>query len=154
PPSGTGYGPRTPWESIGGLSTIGNAMIAPLGPYALKGVLWYQGESNTGEAAGYQRLLAGLMADWRAQFGAQTPFLIVQLPNFGAAYSSPGESDWSNLREAQRRAVAADPHTALTVTIDIGEPGELHPPNKQDVGRRLARAARHLIYGEAITPSG
>src|SRR5262249_10034654 len=74
--------------------------------------------------------------------------------NFGAVYATPGEADWANLREAQRRAVAADAHAALVVTIDIGEPGELHPPDKQDVGRRLARAARHLIYGEAITPSG
>jgi len=68
--------------------------------------------------------------------------------------TSPTESDWADLREAQRRAVAADDHAGLAVTIDIGEPDNLHPGNKQDVGRRLARAARHVIYGDAISPSG
>ena len=95
------------------------------------------------------------MASWRAQFGDPAlPFLIVQLPNFGAVPTSPVESDWANLRDAQRRAVAADPHAGLAVTIDIGEAGDLHPGNKHEVGRRLARAARHVVYGEALPPSG
>jgi|HubBroStandDraft_1064217.scaffolds.fasta_scaffold00059_48 sialate O-acetylesterase len=149
-----GYPPRSPWESIGGLSSLYNAMISPLGPYALRGVAWYQGESNTGRAGQYQKLLAGLMSDWRRQFGAELPFLIVELPDFGPAPASPVASDWASLREAQRRAVAADGRTALTVTIDIGDRQELHPPNKQEIGRRLARAARHLAYGENISPSG
>ena len=80
--------------------------------------------------------------------------LIVQLPNFGTVPTAPVESDWADLRDAQRRAVAADPHAGLVVTIDIGEPGDLHPGNKRDVGRRLARAARHVVYGEAVPPSG
>ena len=116
--------------------------------------MWYQGETNADEPAGYEKLLGGLMTGWRSQFGAGLPFLIVQLPNFGAVPTSPVESNWADLREAQRRAVAADGHAGLAVTIDIGERDNLHPANKQDVGRRLARAARHVIYGEAIAPSG
>jgi sialate O-acetylesterase len=153
-PPAIGYPPRAPWESVGGLSTLYNAMIAPLGAYGIRGVLWYQGESNTGEAQTYQSLLAGLMADWRRQFGAQLPFLIVQLPNFGPAPVAPVESGWAEVREAQRLAVAHDPHAGLAITIDIGDAHNLHPTNKQDVGRRLARAARHVIYGESIAPSG
>jgi sialate O-acetylesterase len=154
-PETYGYPPGPPWGAIVGLTTTYDAMIAPLGAYGLKGVLWYQGESNTGATGVYKAQLAGMMADWRAQFGqADLPFLIVQLPNFGAAPTHPAASDWANLREAQRLAVAADPHAALAVTIDAGMNGELHPPNKQAVGQRLARAARSLIYGEKISPSG
>jgi sialate O-acetylesterase len=149
-----GYPPRAPWESIGGLTSLHNAMIAPIEPYGLRGVLWYQGESNAGSAGQYQKLLSGLMKDWRREFGADLPFLVVELPNFGAPRAVPASSDWASLREAQRRAVADDPHAALVVTIDVGDRSELHPPNKQEVGRRLARAARHLIYGEKISPSG
>jgi sialate O-acetylesterase len=117
-------------------------------------VAWYQGESNTDQAGEYPELLRALMESWRGQFGADLPFLVVQLPGFGALPTRPSEADWANLREAQRRAVAADRHAALAVTIDIGEPDELHPGNKREVGRRLARAARHVVYGEAIPPSG
>lgn len=149
-----GYPPRSPWESIGGLSSLHNAMIAPLEPYGLRGVLWYQGESNVGNAAQYQQLLAGLKDDWRRKFSSALPFLIVELPNFGAPAVAPLASDWASLREAQRRAAADDPLAALVVTIDIGDRQELHPPNKQELGRRLARAARHLVYGERISASG
>jgi sialate O-acetylesterase len=149
-----GYPPRAPWESIGGLSSLHNAMIAPIEPYGLRGVLWYQGESNAGDPGHYQALLSGLMADWRNKFGAGLPFLIVELPNFGAPASAPAASGWASLREAQRRAVAGDSHAALAVTIDIGDRRELHPPNKQEVGRRLARAARRLVYGETLSASG
>jgi sialate O-acetylesterase len=95
-----------------------------------------------------------MMGDWRRQFGPDLPFLIVQLPNFGAAPTQPTASNWADVREAQRRAVAADARAALAVSIDVGMNDELHPPNKQAVGRRLSRAARSLIYGEAISPSG
>jgi sialate O-acetylesterase len=149
-----GYPPRAPWGSIGGLTTIHNAMIAPIGPCSMRGILWYQGESDTGASEVYETLLGGLMADWRTKFGADTPFFVVQLPNFGSPPVAPTASEWASMREAQRRAVAADRHAALTVTIDIGDRTELHPPNKQEVGRRLARAARSLAYGEAITASG
>ncbi|HEY2676763.1 MAG TPA: sialate O-acetylesterase [Steroidobacteraceae bacterium] len=153
-PSAIGYPPRAPWESVGGLTTLYNAMIAPLGPYGLRGALWYQGESNTGEADSYRSLLSGLMSDWRRQFDPQLPFLVVQLPNFGPQPTTPVESGWAAVREAERLAVAQDAHAALAVTIDIGEAHNLHPTNKQDVGRRLARAARRAIYGESISPSG
>jgi sialate O-acetylesterase len=153
-PASVGYPPRAPWEPVGGLTTLYNAMITPLRHYSFRGALWYQGESNTSEAGTYQALLTGLMADWRRQFGTDLPFLIVQLPNYGKLSSKPAESDWAELREAQRAAVAKDPHAGLAVTIDIGDAHNLHPTNKQDVGRRLARAARHVIYGESIAPSG
>jgi sialate O-acetylesterase len=153
-PESMGYPPRAPWESVGGLSSIYNAMIAPLAPFGLRGVLWYQGESNAGDADRYQALLAGLMADWRSAFAGELPFLIVELPNFGAPNALPADSDWARLREAQRRAVAADGHAALAVTIDLGIPRELHPPDKQPVGDRLARAARRLVYGESVPASG
>ena len=153
-PESIGLPPRAPWESVGGLTTLYNAMIAPLLPYALRGVLWYQGEANAGEADRYQGLLAGLMADWRGKFAADLPFLIVELPNFGRPGAVPAASAWASLREAQRRAVAADKNAALAVTIDVGEPQELHPPNKQAVGARLARAARHLVYAQPMSPSG
>jgi sialate O-acetylesterase len=153
-PASMGYPPRAPWQSIGGLTSIHNAMIAPIAPYGLRGVLWYQGESNTNDADRYQALLAALMSDWRSKFGAALPFLVVELPNFGAPPTAPVASGWATLREAQRRAVANDPHAALAVTIDLGDAREIHPHDKQEVGRRLARAARHLVYGEHISASG
>ncbi|RJF90844.1 sialate O-acetylesterase [Sphingomonas cavernae] len=154
-PTATGYPPRTPWEATGGLSTIGNAMIAPLGQYAFKGALWYQGESDVERADSYAVRLAGLMRDWRQRFGADLPFLIVQIAGYGAATAAPADSSSARLREAQRRAVEADGNAALAVTIDIGERTDIHPANKQELARRLARAARHLIYGEAaLSPSG
>jgi sialate O-acetylesterase len=153
-PSAVGAPPRTPWESVGGLSTMYNAMIAPLGGYGLRAVLWYQGESNNSEPQSYRSLLETLMADWRRQFDRDLPFLIVQLPNYGALSSAPTESGWAEVREAQRLAVAHDAHAGLAVTIDIGDPHNLHPTNKQDVARRLANAARHVIFGESIPPSG
>jgi sialate O-acetylesterase len=153
-PKACGYPPRSPWESVGGLTTIYNAMIAPLGGFGLRGVAWYQGESNTDEADSYRELLSALMADWRRQFGVSLAFLVVQLPNYGTPPVTPGESGWATVREAQRAAVAHDANAGLAVTIDVGDAHNLHPSDKQEVGRRLARAARHVIYGEAIAPSG
>lgn len=139
---------------MGGLTTIYNAMIAPLGEYGFRGAVWYQGESNTGEADTYQGLLSGLISDWRRQFGTGLAFLVVQLPNYGPQPVAPGESGWATVREAERQAVAHDGRAGLAVTIDVGDAHNLHPSNKQDVGRRLARAARPVIYGENIPPSG
>jgi sialate O-acetylesterase len=154
-PRAVGRPPRAPWETHHGVTTLYNAMIAPLGPYRLRAVAWYQGESNTDTASEYGSHLRELMAGWRAQFGDPAlPFLIVQLPNFGSVPTAPVESDWADLRDAQRRAVAADPHAGLVVTIDIGDAGDLHPGNKREVGRRLAHAARRVVYGEALPPSG
>jgi sialate O-acetylesterase len=135
---------------------IYNAMIAPLRDYGLRGAVWYQGESNAYPLEGrqYQRQLLALMKDWRAQFKAPLPFLVVQLPNYGPMAPNPVESAWAQLREAQRRAVDADGNAALVVTIDIGNRDDVHPTSKQEVGRRLARAARHVVFGEKISPSG
>ena len=116
--------------------------------------LWYQGKANADAPRTYQALLTDMIGDWRREFGSDLPFLIVQLPNFGAAPTKPSASNWADVREAQRRAVAADARAALAVAIDVGLNDELHPPNKQAVGKRLSRAARSLIYGEAISPSG
>ena len=149
-----GYPPRTPWESTGGMTTIGNAMIAPLGAYAFRGVLWYQGESDTERADSYAARLALLMREWRQRFGEPLPFLVVQLAGWGPPAAAPLDAASAALREAQRRAVGADTNAALAVAIDIGERTDIHPANKQEVARRLARAARHLVYGEAVTPSG
>jgi sialate O-acetylesterase len=153
-PTAMGYPPRTPWEPVGGLSTLYNAMIAPLADYGLRGALWYQGESNTSESNSYRALLETLMADWRGQFGADLPFLIVQLPNYGLPPAAPEESGWAQVREAERLAVAHDAHAGLAVTIDIGDAHNLHPTNKQDVARRLATAARHVIFGASAPASG
>ena len=155
-PKGLGWPPHAPWESLSGVSVLYNAMIAPLGRYGLRGVAWYQGEANAGleDARAYQALLAAWMADWRRQFGAPLPFLIVQLANFGKLVDAPVDSGWAQLRDAQRRAVAADGNAGLAVTIDIGNRDDIHPTNKQEVGRRLARAARHVVYGEKLSASG
>ncbi len=146
--------PQIPWGPMHGLGLQYGGMIAPIGPYGVKAAIWYQGESNIYFAPQYQAVLAAMMADWRKQFGASLPFLIVQIPDYGPTPTEPTQSLWSDVREAQRRAAEADAHAALVVTIDIGDPKLLHPANKQEIGRRLSIAARHLVYGEPITPSG
>lgn len=147
--------PRAPWSSTSGLTTIGNAMVAPLQGYGLRGALWYQGESNTGDAVRYRDLLTGLMADWRALFGQEDlPFLVVQLANFGQPSTATGPSGWAELRESQRLAVADDAGAGLAVAIDLGDRWDIHPAQKQELGRRLARAARHVVYGDPAPPSG
>jgi sialate O-acetylesterase len=142
--------PRAPWDDINGAGVLYNAMISPLGPVGLTGVLWYQGESDTG-LPGYQRRLAAMMADWRRQFEApKLPFAIIQLSAYGASATKPVESDWAGLRDAQRRAAEADGHAAAVVTLDLGDPYDIHPGEKQEVGRRAADALRVLAYGEAV----
>ncbi len=154
-PQNIGVIPRAPWGAVAGLSMAFNGMVAPLGNIALKGVVWYQGESNESEPETYKTLLSGLLADWRTNLAQpDLPFLIVQLPDYGKPPTAPEDSSWAKLREAQREVAANDPHSALIVTIDIGEHSDIHPANKQEVGRRLARAARHLIYGEPVVPTG
>ena len=147
--------PRPPWEAVAGLSVIYNGMVAPLGNLGLRGVAWYQGESNTdNESDLYQSLLTRFMADWRSRFGAELPFLVVQLANYGSPPTAPAESNWAQLREAQRLAVKDDAHAGLAVAIDIGDRYDIHPANKQEVGRRLARAARRVLYADPASPSG
>jgi sialate O-acetylesterase len=125
-----------------------NGMVAPLIPFSVKGVIWYQGENNTGRAAQYRTLFPALITDWRRHWNApELPFLFVQLANFQAAAPQPGPSTWAELREAQAGALAL-PRTGMATAIDIGEADDIHPHNKQDVGHRLALAARHVAYGE------
>jgi sialate O-acetylesterase len=154
-PSSVGTSPRVPWGATAGLTMAYNAMIAPLAPYGLRGVLWYQGESNTGDPQAYRGLLKGWMEDWRGLFQAPAlPFLIVQLPDYGLPPIEPEDTSWARLRESQRLVVAGDPNAALAVTIDIGDHMGLHPADKQEVGRRLSLAARRLIYGDTTVKSG
>ena len=135
-------------------SALYNGMIAPLLPYAIKGVIWYQGESNVGRAPQYRALFPGLIADWRTRWGYQLPFLFVQLANFLPALPELSESDWAELREAQASALVL-PGTGMATAIDVGEAEDIHPHNKQAVGRRLALAARHVAYGdETVVYSG
>lgn len=148
--------PHVPWLNQFGISVLHNGMIAPLGATRIRGILWYQGESNADQAQEYARLLPALIADWRVQFGESTPVLIVQLPGFGAYRAQARSSDWAHLREVERHIAVATPRTGLAVTIDVGSPRFLHPTDKQDVGERLALLARSLIYGESmigISPS-
>jgi sialate O-acetylesterase len=147
--------PRAPWEDTAGAGTIHNAMIAPLGRIGLKGVAWYQGESDVG-LPGYAARLTAMMAGWRQQFGlARLPFAIVQLAGYGAPSTIPAESGWAALREEQRQAVAADDNrSALALAIDLGDPVDIHPGQKREVGRRLSRAMQTIAYGAAHPASG
>ncbi|MGD9110376.1 MAG: sialate O-acetylesterase, partial [Phycisphaerales bacterium] len=125
-----------------------NAMIAPLLNYKIKGVIWYQGESNAGNAVEYQKLFPAVISDWRGKWNqGDFPFLYVQLANFMKAKDLPSESGWAELREAQLKTLSV-PNTAMAVIIDIGEWNDIHPTNKEDVGKRLALAARKIAYGE------
>jgi len=125
-----------------------NAMIHPLLNYAVKGTIWYQGESNAGRPADYEALFTALIRDWRAQKGqGDFPFLYVQLPNFMQPRAEPSESNWALIREAQANAQKL-PATGMAVTIDIGEWNDIHPLNKRDVGYRLSLAARKVAYNE------
>ncbi len=134
-----------------------NAMIHPLQPYALRGAIWYQGEANAGntsDALRYRRQFPAMIEQWRTQWHAPAlPFLWVQLANFISGADQGDSSPWAVLRESQSATLAL-PATAQAVTIDIGNPDNIHPLDKQDVGKRLALAARHVAYGETLVYSG
>jgi len=135
-------------------SVLYNGMLKPLVPIAFKGVLWYQGESNAGRAYQYRKLFPTLIQDWRTQWGGgDFPFLFVQLANFMARKPDPAESAWAELREAQTMTLRL-PKTGMAVIIDVGEATDIHPRNKQDVGKRLALAAQAIAYGKKIEFSG
>lgn len=139
-------------------SALYNGMIAPLVPFALRGVIWYQGESNAhtlAQAAQYRTLFPLLIQDWRARWNQpEMPFLFVQLANFMEPQQRPVQTaPWPLLREAQLHALTL-PHTGMASAIDIGVADDIHPKNKQDVGDRLARAALHGTYGHDVVPSG
>lgn len=131
-----------------------NGMIAPLTAYGVKGVLWYQGESDSKIAFEYRKLLPALINGWRSQWKQEKlPFIYVQLPNYGPVDTLPAGSNWAELREAQAMALSLR-KTGMAITLDIGEKGNIHPLNKADVGKRLALVAQHVAYGEPNVYSG
>ncbi len=152
------FGPGTGTRSISMQnepSGLYNTMVAPLINYRIKGILWYQGESNTGKPGEYQFLQPALINDWRNKWQeGSVPFIFVQLPNFMEVQYLPSESQWAELRFGQFKSLSV-PNTAMAVTIDVGEWNDIHPLEKKVVGERLALAARKLAYGnEEIVYSG
>jgi len=137
------------------VTVLYNGMIAPLLPFAIKGVIWYQGESNAGRAEQYRKLLPAMIEDWRGHFGVgDFPFYIVQLAAFQPVHEQPRDNDWAELREAQAFTAEHVPHCGLAVAIDIGEANDIHPKNKAEVGRRLALCALAKTYGQKREYSG
>ena len=132
-----------------------NAMVSPLIPYAFEGVIWYQGESNAGRAFQYRKAFPLMINDWRRHWGAgDFPFYFVQLASYNAGNgNSKKGSTWAELREAQTMTLSL-PNTGMAVTTDIGNSTDIHPKNKQDVGRRLAAIALHNVYSKNIVCSG
>lgn len=151
-PQAQRYPPRAPWDAMAGVSVLHNGMIAPLGRFPFRAALWYQGESNVGNP--YQGLLTRLFKDWRGQFGKDMAFAVVQLANFGTRSAQPANSGSAQLREEQRRAVLGDPNAVLVTAVDLGEPTDIHPANKQVVGERLARALAIRLHGQSGSANG
>ena len=132
-----------------------NGMIAPLIPYAIKGAIWYQGESNASRAEQYRTLFPDMIRNWRRDWGqGDFPFLEVQLAPFMKIQEQPQESSWAELREAQWLATQVLPNVGMAVITDVGDPADIHPKKKLPVGARLALAARAIAYGERIEYSG
>jgi sialate O-acetylesterase len=127
-------------------SALHSGMIAPLQPFAIRGAIWYQGESNSGQPAAYEKLLPAMIADWRRVWGPKLPFLFVQL--------APHRGTHPAFREAQQRIWQKTPHTAMVVTTDVGDANDIHPTRKRPVGERLALAARALSHKELLEYSG
>ena len=144
-----GHGePRTP-------HVLFDNQVAPLAPYALRGVIWYQGETNADRHATYARLLQDLIADWRQAWArADLAFHLVQLPRYKVPADYQSDSTWAPLREAQQAAATALPHVGLATTLDLGEADDIHPKDKAPVGERLARSALVLTYGRTGVPGG
>jgi sialate O-acetylesterase len=135
-------------------TSLYNAMLAPFNQTPLKGILWYQGESNAGRPSTYKGYMDALVTGWRAVFNQPNlPFIYAQLPNYMDVSYLPEESSWAELREAQLKALS-NHNTAMTVNIDLGEWNDVHPKNKKDVGKRMALAALNLAYNETIVSSG
>lgn len=141
-------GVRARLNSAGGLY---NGMIRPLVPYAIRGAIWYQGEANRFNANEYTRLFPAMIRGWRSDWGlGDFPFLYVQIAPYTAIVSEPSESEWADIREAQRLVSLRERNVAMAVITDHGDETNVHPKQKQPVGERLALAARALAYGEKI----
>jgi sialate O-acetylesterase len=154
------FEPRRGFGGGGGFSAqnaptaLYNTMVAPEINYAIKGFVWYQGESNTNHAAEYAKLQPAMITDWRNKWKeGEIPFLYVQLPGFMDYNYLPSESQWAELRESQLKSLSV-PNTAMAVAIDLGEWNDIHPDRKKDVGDRLALAAEKIAYGENIVSTG
>ena len=131
-----------------------NGMLSPLAPMTLAGAVWYQGESNTDHPVGYEQRLQSLMKLWRERFEQpELPFVVVQLANFMKPSEQPQESNWAQLREEQRRAVAADDHAALVVALGLGEANDIHPLRKKELAERCALAFDKLVFGKNVALS-
>ncbi len=143
--------PGKPWMPSG----LYNGMLTSLAPYAIKGAIWYQGESNAGRAYQYRRLFPVMIKNWRDKWGqGDFPFLFVQLAAFGPNGDKLGESDWAELREAQTMTLATSPKTGQALAIDYGTYDDIHPKNKLPIGERLALAARSVAYNQKLVFSG
>ena len=136
-------------------SGLYNGMIYPIRNYQVRGVIWYQGESNAGTTPRYAELVKALITDWRALWNMpEMPFLLMQLPNFMQKHDKPTDSGWARIREAQLQAFKTIPNTALAVTYDVGEWNDIHPLNKKDMAKRLFLGARKVVFGEKVVYSG
>lgn len=151
--------PGMPWKP----AELYNGMIAPLLPYSIQGAIWYQGESNAGRAWQYRTLFPDMISNWRQDFGqGDFPFLLVQLAPWDRnkkreileITKEPGESDWAELREAQWLSTKVLPNVAMAVITDIGDKDDIHPAKKEEVGARLALAARKVAHGQKMVASG
>ena len=146
--------PTRPMNAQNEPTALYNAMIAPYTKLLIKGIVWYQGESNSGRPKEYEGLLKGLINDWRTKFNQpHIPFIYAQLPNFMEVNYLPEESNWAELRHSQLKSLSLI-KTAMTVNIDLGEWNDIHPDNKKDVGERLALSAMKLAYHANIVYSG
>ncbi len=155
-PANSPGGPRKPLgdKAPNNPAALWNGMTEPIHPFAVKGVIWYQGESNAGRAYQYRKLFTEMIGDWRKLWGDDLPFFFVQLANFTKAQTDPGEqSAWAELREAQDMALKL-PLTALAAAIDIGDADDIHPKDKQTVGHRLALGALAIAYGKPVVYQG
>ncbi len=132
-----------------------NGMISPVAPFGIKGAIWYQGESNSGAGYQYRTLLPTMITSWRDHFNeGNFPFIIVQLAGFAPNANGPGDDGWAELREAQYLTAKRLPNTGIATAIDVGDPVDIHPKNKEEVGRRLALVAEDRVYRQRVTSSG
>ncbi len=146
--------PRDPRGNPHRYSGLFNGMINPLIPFGIRGAIWYQGESNASRAFQYRTIFPMMIEDWRKKWDqGDFPFYFVQLANFREVYNEPRDNDWAELREAQTMTLGL-PNTGMAVIIDIGEAGDIHPRNKQDVGKRLALNALAQVHGKDLEYSG
>ena len=149
-----GRKPSVPSHDLSGFSgALYNGMIAPLAPFALRGAIWYQGESNVGRSAEYRRLFPQMIQDWRAAWKEDFPFYFVQLAGYGEVEPEPGESGWAEIREAQDLTLAL-PKTGMASALDLGESREIHPRDKATLGRRLAQAVLAGVHAKSLAASG